>query len=83
MNVDNGWRRYRIPLGDSLRVKFGSPDLTLARHLRVWLEDIVETDPPPIKDPSGSVKGDGRPFVMIGGIEIVSVEEDQSTRTVV
>src|SRR5215471_17629028 len=36
----NGWRRYRIPLTDSLRVRFGSPDLTIAQHVRVWLEDI-------------------------------------------
>src|ERR1043166_3733355 len=34
----NGWRRYRIPLTDSLRVKFGFPDLTIAQHVRLWLE---------------------------------------------
>ena len=71
MPDDNGWRRYRIPITDSLRVAIGSPDLTLARHVRIWLEDIVETDPPPLRDPNGSDKGDGRPFVMIGGLEIV------------
>jgi hypothetical protein len=73
MNDDNGWRRYRIPISDSLRVQFGAPDLSLARHVRIWLEDVIETDPPPISEPgqNGSDKGDGRPFVMIGGIEIV------------
>ena len=73
MNDDNGWRRYRIPISDSLRVAFGSPDLSLARHVRVWLEDIVEPDPPRISEPgeNSKDKGDGRPFVMIGGIEIV------------
>jgi hypothetical protein len=71
MNSDNGWRRYRIPIADSLRVQFGSPDLTLARHVRIWLEGILETDPPPRVEPSGDTKGDGRPFLAIGGVEIV------------
>ena len=63
--VDNGWRRYRIPIADSLRVQFGIPDLTLARHLRVWIEDVLETDPPPL------AANDGRPFLALGALEIV------------
>jgi hypothetical protein len=62
--LDNGWRRYRIPIGDSLRVRFGNPDLTLARHVRVWLEDVQETNAPPLGD------DEQRPFVMLGGLEI-------------
>lgn len=62
---DNGWRRYRIPIQDSLRVRFGSPDLALARHVRVWIEGVVETDPPPLS------ADDGRPFLMLGGLDVV------------
>jgi len=43
----NGWRRYRIPLTDSLRVRFGSPDLTIAQHVRVWLEGVRYPEAPP------------------------------------
>ncbi|MEK7824764.1 MAG: cell surface protein SprA [Candidatus Eisenbacteria bacterium] len=64
--ADNGWRRYRIPLTDTLRVKFGSPDLTLARHVRVWLEGI--TTPDSVVSP---VIGEKRPLIMLGGMEIV------------
>jgi hypothetical protein len=63
---DNGWRRYRIPLTDTLRVKFGAPDLTLARHVRVWLEGINQTD-----DQVSPAIGEKRPLVMLGGMEIV------------
>ncbi len=66
--ADNGWRRYRIPIADSLRTRFGSPDLTLARHVRVWLEDIVETDD---INPPARPADDWRPFVALGGLEIV------------
>jgi len=57
----NGWRRYRIPLNDALRVKFGVPDLTLARQVRVWVDSLVDPDPPSEK----------RPLLMLGGLEIV------------
>ena len=63
--ADNGWRRYRIPIGDSLRARFGSPDLRFAQHVRLWLGDVVEADPPPL------AADDGRPFVVIGGLDIV------------
>jgi motility/secretion related protein SprA len=63
---DNGWRRYRIPLTDTLRVKFGAPDLTLARHVRVWLEGITQTD-----DQVDPAIGEKRPQIMLGGMEIV------------
>jgi Motility related/secretion protein len=66
---DNGWRRYRIPIADSLRQAFGSPDLRFAKHVRIWLEDVQETDPPPFTDSEG--KPHGRPFVVIGGLDIV------------
>jgi cell surface protein SprA len=55
----NGWRRYRIPINDSLRVAFGVPDLTIARHVRVWLDGIVESD-----STTAEVQ---RPLLMLGG----------------
>src|SRR5580765_3662419 len=60
----NGWRRYRIPISDSLRVRFGSPDLTIAQHVRVWLEDIPRAERP--ADQSPDVKE--RPLLIIGGL---------------
>lgn len=63
----NGWRRYRIPLNDVLRRQVGSPDLTLARHLRVWLEGVYRTDPSP-----DSLNGEPlRPLLVLGGLDIV------------
>jgi len=59
----NGWRRYRIPLTDSLRVRFGSPDLTIAQHVRIWLEGLHEDD--------NSGASTERPLVMLGGLDIV------------
>ncbi len=61
----NGWRRYRIPLTDSLRVRFGFPDLTIAQHVRVWLEGVQKDESLP--DPGQSQ----RPMLMIGGLDIV------------
>ncbi|MFN8587824.1 MAG: cell surface protein SprA [Candidatus Eisenbacteria bacterium] len=63
VNDDNGWRRYRIPISDSLRVQFGSPDLTLARHVRVWVEGLEEAEPK-----TAAVQ---RPLLLLGGVEIV------------
>ncbi len=63
---DNGWRRYRIPITDSLRVRFGSPDLTLSRHVRVWVEGIVTAD-----DVVNPAIGEKRPIIMLGGLEII------------
>jgi len=62
---DNGWRHYRIPISDELRKRIGSPDLALAKHLRIWLDGVYETDAPPI-NPT-----DGRPFLVIGELSIV------------
>lgn len=73
----NGWRRYRIPITDSLRVAFGSPTLALSRHVRVWLEGVLATDPPepdPADPAQDSLAVDGgvlRPFLMLGGFDIV------------
>ncbi len=64
--TDNGWRRYRIPITDSLRVRFGSPDLALARHVRVWVEGIQTAD-----DAIHPGIGEKRPLLMLGGMEIV------------
>jgi hypothetical protein len=61
--ADNGWRRYRIPIDDSLRVRIGSPELAQSRHVRVWLDGVVETD-----DVSAALR---KPFLMLGGLEIV------------
>jgi hypothetical protein len=63
--VDNGWRRYRIPISDSLVTSFGNPNLVLAKHVRVWASGLMEANPEPL----GS--GDQRPPLMIGGLEIV------------
>ena len=65
----NGWRRYRIPLTDSLRVRFGSPDLTIAQHVRVWLEDIPTPEAPPAD--YGNAAVNERPLMLIGGLDIV------------
>src|SRR5262249_9467860 len=56
----DGWRRYRIPIADSLRTQFGFADLTNVRQVRVWLEGVMEPDPLPKK-----------PLLMLGGLEIV------------
>ena len=61
VQADNGWRRYRIPIADSARVQFGVPDLTLARHVRVWIEGVLATDVAPY----GSNLQ--RPMLLIGG----------------
>ena len=61
----NGWRRYRIPIGDERRSSPASPDLSLARHLRVWLDGIMQTDD------IDQQPGDHRPLVVLGGVEIV------------
>src|SRR5262245_39747966 len=62
---DNGWRRYRIPIADSLKAQFGSPNLIAARSVRLWIEDVLNTDPPPL------AADDARPFMVIGGVDIV------------
>ncbi len=64
---DNGWRRYRIPIADTLAVRFGIPDLTLARHVRVWVEGLVNVDPSPDSVGTNPV----RPILMLGSLEIV------------
>ncbi|HXS83073.1 MAG TPA: cell surface protein SprA, partial [Methylomirabilota bacterium] len=63
----NGWRRYRIPLTDSLRVRFGAPDLTLSQHVRVWLEGMRY----PEADSNTAAETGERPLLMIGGLDIV------------
>ena len=60
---DNGWRRYRIPIDDSLRVRFGEPDLSYALQLRIWVDGIVSPDGP------GETPGQIRPLLMLAGIE--------------
>ncbi len=65
---NNGWRRYRIPITDSLRVQFGSPDLTIARHLRIWLEGVRKPD---YDNLAAGQAHKGTPMIMLGGLEIV------------
>jgi hypothetical protein len=60
---DNGWRRYRIPITDSLRVQFGVPDLTIARHVRLWIEGMQRGD--------STDATERKPMVMLGGFDIV------------
>jgi hypothetical protein len=62
----NGWRRYRIPITDSLRVQFGVPDLSITRHVRVWIEGLQKPDESEV---AGSQEC--RPLLMLGGLEIV------------
>lgn len=59
----NGWRRYRIPLNDSLRVRFGFPDLTIAQHVRVWVEGMQRSE--------ATAAATQRPLLMLGGLDIV------------
>lgn len=59
----NGWRRYRIPLTDSLRLQFGAPDLTIARHVRIWVEGLLTSD-----STAAAVRS---PLLMLGAVEIV------------
>ncbi len=63
---DNGWRRFRIPIHDEQRVQFGVPDLSIARNVRVWIEDLQKPD-------ESQVAGENevRPLLLIGGIDIV------------
>ncbi len=63
----NGWRRYRIPLNDSLRVRFNFPDLTIAQHLRLWLEGLQKDE----RTSLAASGGQQRPMLMIGGLDIV------------
>src|SRR5262245_41429648 len=63
----NGWRRYRIPITDSLRVRFGTPDLTIAQHVRIWIDGLTRDERP--ADQSENVAE--RPMLMIGGLDIV------------
>ena len=65
----NGWRRYRIPLNDPLRQVFGSPDLTLARHVRIWLEGVITPNPTEAEANAGG--SPIRPIFMLGGFDIV------------
>ncbi|NOT33933.1 MAG: hypothetical protein HOP12_07160 [Candidatus Eisenbacteria bacterium] len=68
--AENGWRLYRIPISHVSRTQFGSPNLTLARHVRVWLDGVMEPDPDPSLPP---LVGDntGRPYVVLGDVSIV------------
>ena len=61
--IDNGWRRYRIPLDDKLRQQFGSPDLTIARHVRLWFDGLKGADPR-----TASIV---HPLLEIGSVDIV------------
>ena len=60
---DNGWRRYRIPITDSLRVQFGVPDLTITRHVRLWMEGMQRGD--------STDASERKPMLAIGGFDIV------------
>jgi len=69
--IDNGWRRYRIPINDAARVQFGAtPNLVSAQHVRMWLGNMRLPDMPA---ESTLVKGKQveRPLVLVGGFDIV------------
>ena len=59
----NGWRRYRIPLNDSLRVRFGFPDLSITQHVRLWVEGLTTDE--------RTAAAEYRPMLMLGGFDIV------------
>ena len=65
-DITNGWRRYRIPLSDEARVRFGFPDLTLAQHVRIWIENLDGAEVAANANP-----GVEYPLLMLGGVEIV------------
>jgi len=70
---DNGWRRYRIPIGDVARQAFGNnPNLAFTQHLRLWVEGIINPDPDP--DSLGGADPKTypvRPLLMLGSLDIV------------
>lgn len=66
VSADNGWRRFRIPIADKLRATFNSPDLTIARHVRLWFEGLQRPDT--IVTASTEEQ---RPQLVIGGFDIV------------
>lgn len=65
--LDNGWRRYRIPITDSLAVRFGSPNLALTQHIRVWVSGVLNVDP----NPDSLLIPYQRPLLMLGGVDVV------------
>jgi hypothetical protein len=67
---DNGWRRYRIPINDTLAVRFGNPNLTMAQRVRVWIEGVVESDESP-----ADIR---KPLLVLGGLEIVGSRWQQT-----
>ncbi len=69
--LDNGWRRYRIPIADTLRLQYGTPNLqTGMRAVRVWVEGITRVDPSP--DSLSAPQDDPqRPLLMLGSLDIV------------
>ena len=67
---DNGWRRYRIPIADTLATRFGSPNLALIQRVRVWLQGIVE--------PDSSNADIRKPLLMLGGLDIVGSRWQQT-----
>ena len=71
VGIDNGWRRYRIPVNDSLRVQFGVPDLSIAQHVRVWFERITLPDMPADSTLLSGNKRVERPLLMLGSLDIV------------
>jgi hypothetical protein len=72
---DNGWRRYRIPIGDPQAKKFGNPNLALVQHVRVWLQGIVESDGSAGDSPEAETH---RPLLMLGGLDIVGSRWQQA-----
>ncbi len=50
--ADNGWRRYRIPLADSLRVIFGNPNLVFTRQVRLWIEGMTGSEQDAVNSPT-------------------------------
>jgi hypothetical protein len=65
--LNNGWRRYRIPIADSSRVAFGLPDLAHAQHVRLWVEGIRTPDDTVSTGPEDEIL----PLLVLGALDIV------------
>jgi hypothetical protein len=57
---DNGWRRYQIPVDDTVGVQFGLPDLIQVRQVRIWVDGILSPD-----GPEDAVSHQKRPLLML------------------
>ena len=58
-------------------MRFGSPNLALTQHVRVWVSGVINVDP----DPDSLLIPDQRPLLMLGGLDIVGSRWELSEET--